>query len=244
MFDQTFVNTHAYARRPWTVAASLALQTGLVAVAIVLPMLHPEILRPKLEVPVYLPVRLKAQQLPAEARTTPRPVTATPHPVFASVFTAPARVPAHVSMIADVPEVSGFSFAGPVSGSDAGIPGVTAILPERAPAPPPTATAVKPEVPAGPMHVSTGVQSARLVFGPRPQYPQLARTARVQGTVRIQALIAADGAIRNLQVMSGPPLLVNAALDAVKQWRYRPTLLNGSAVEVITEIDVNFTLSQ
>jgi protein TonB len=94
------------------------------------------------------------------------------------------------------------------------------------------------------MHVSTGVQSARLLFGPKPQYPQLAKAARVQGTVRITAVIASDGAIKNLQVINGPPLLIRAALDAVRQWRYQPTLLNGGAVEVITEIDVNFTLSQ
>ena len=66
----------------------------------------------------------------------------------------------------------------------------------------------------------------------------------MQGTVRITAIIGTDGTIRNLQLINGPPLLVKAALDAVKQWRYQATMLNGSPVEVITEIDVNFTLSQ
>ena len=71
-----------------------------------------------------------------------------------------------------------------------------------------------------------------------------ARAARVQGVVKLQAVIARDGLIKNLQVVSGPALLVTAALAAVQQWRYQPTLLNAEAVEVATEIDVNFTLSQ
>ena len=125
------------------------------------------------------------------------------------------------------------------------IPGATAILPESRPSPPqPAAAVVKPEVPKGPLRVGTGVQAARLLFGPKPPYPTLAKAARVQGTVRITAIIGTDGTIRNLQLINGPPLLVKAALDAVKQWRYQATMLNGSPVEVITEIDVNFTLSQ
>jgi protein TonB len=60
----------------------------------------------------------------------------------------------------------------------------------------------------------------------------------------LQAIIGRDGSIRNLQVLSGPPLLINVAREAVQQWRYQPTLLNGEPVEVITEIDVNFTMGQ
>jgi periplasmic protein TonB len=90
--------------------------------------------------------------------------------------------------------------------------------------------------------VGGGVQSAKLIFGPKPLYPPIARAARTQGTVRIQAVIARDGSIQHLQVVSGPPLLIAVALEAVQRWRYQPTLLNGQPVEVITEIDVNFTL--
>jgi protein TonB len=88
------------------------------------------------------------------------------------------------------------------------------------------------------------VQQANLLRQVRPTYPPLAKAARVQGTVKFEAVIAKDGTIQNLKVISGPPLLVNAALEAVRQWQYRPTLLNGEPVEVITTIDVNFTLSQ
>ena len=86
------------------------------------------------------------------------------------------------------------------------------------------------------------MQSARLLNQARPVYPPLARQARVQGTVRLEAVISKEGAIEELKVLNGHPLLVQAALDAVKQWRYQPTQLNGVAVEVITTIDVNFTL--
>ena len=77
-----------------------------------------------------------------------------------------------------------------------------------------------------------------------PQYPALAKSARIQGTVRFTAIIGKDGTIQNLQLVSGHPMLVASATEAVKQWVYRPTLLNGEPVEVITQIDVNFTLSQ
>jgi protein TonB len=88
------------------------------------------------------------------------------------------------------------------------------------------------------------VQSAKLVRQPRPVYPPLARQARIQGKVIFNAIIAKDGTIQNLQMVSGHPLLVQSATDAVRQWVYQPTLLNGEAVEVITTIEVNFTLSQ
>jgi protein TonB len=245
MFDQTFVNTHAQTRRPWTVAASLTLQTALVGLVILLPMLHPEILRPKpLEMPIYLPLRAVPQP-PPELKLTQRASSSAPR-VFTSppVLTMPTSIPTHASMIADdapsmpmVGAISGGQYVGLPDG--VGLPDRITPLPETRPAPTP-----KPAPPAGPVHVSTGVQAARLIFGPKPPYPPLAKAARVQGNVRLQAVIAPNGTIRNLHVMSGPPLLVNAALAAVQQWRYQPTLLSGNAVEVITEIDVNFTLSQ
>jgi protein TonB len=87
------------------------------------------------------------------------------------------------------------------------------------------------------------VEAAKAISRPMPDYPSLARLARVQGTVRLEAVIAADGRIQNLKVLAGHPLLVKAALEAVARWRYQPTLLNGEPVEVVTEIDVNFSLA-
>jgi protein TonB len=113
------------------------------------------------------------------------------------------------------------------------------VLTAAAPPPPPP----KPQAPKR-IRVGGQVESARLIFQPKPDYPPLAKMARIQGTVRLDAIISKDGTIQDLKVISGHPLLVKAALDAVGRWRYQPTMLNGDAVEVATEIDVNFTLSE
>lgn len=84
---------------------------------------------------------------------------------------------------------------------------------------------------------------ANLVHRVQPAYPPLARVARIQGAVVLQAIISKSGAIENLQVLNGHPMLVRSAMDAVRQWRYRPYLLNGEPVEVETQITVNFVLS-
>ena len=86
--------------------------------------------------------------------------------------------------------------------------------------------------------------AAMLVNRVQPVYPPLARQTRISGTVRLHAIIGKDGSVQQLEVIQGHPLLVQAALDAVRQWRYRPTLLNGEPVEVDTTIDVIFSLNQ
>ncbi len=83
-----------------------------------------------------------------------------------------------------------------------------------------------------------------MIFHPQPEYPPLAKMARIQGTVRLEAIISKDGTIQDLKAVTGHPLLVKSAMDAVARWRYQPTLLNGEPVEVVTEVDVNFTLSE
>jgi protein TonB len=75
-------------------------------------------------------------------------------------------------------------------------------------------------------------------------YPRLAIMAHVQGTVVLQAILGNDGTVQDLKVLSGPPLLISAALDAVRTWRYQPTLLNSEPVDVLTEIDVKFSLGE
>jgi len=122
------------------------------------------------------------------------------------------------------------------------IGGIISSAPQVAPPPPPP---VKKAPPPTPKRITVGgnVQKAKLARQVRPQYPPLARQARIQGTVKLTAVIGKDGSIQELQVVSGHPLLVPSALQAVKQWQYNPTLLNGQAVEVVTQIDVNFTLT-
>jgi len=118
-----------------------------------------------------------------------------------------------------------------------GVP--NAALTEIARAVPPTI--VKPTSPQK-LRISSGVAAGMLVLHVKPQYPMLAMQARVQGTVVLQAVIGKDGTVHDLHVISGHPLLAPAAIEAVKQWRYRPYLLNNEPVEVDTQVNVNFTL--
>jgi TonB family protein len=94
------------------------------------------------------------------------------------------------------------------------------------------------------IRVGSEVQHAKLVQQAAPVYPPLALQARISGVVKLNAIIGKDGTVANLTVASGHPLLVPAAMEAVRQWVYAPTLLNGQAVEVATQIDVNFSLTQ
>ena len=95
----------------------------------------------------------------------------------------------------------------------------------------------------GAIRVGGNMQSTKLIQQPRPVYPPEAKAARIQGVVKLMAVIAKDGTVKRLEVISGHPLLVPSALDAVKNWVYQTTLLNGEPVEVQTQIDVNYTLS-
>ena len=112
--------------------------------------------------------------------------------------------------------------------------------PFDSPPPPQAALASPPQR----IRVGGNVQQANLLQKVTPAYPPDAKEARIQGVVHLAVIIGKDGTVQNVEVLSGHPLLVQAAMDAVKQWLYKPTLLNGSPVEVITQIDVNFTLSQ
>jgi protein TonB len=93
------------------------------------------------------------------------------------------------------------------------------------------------------VRVSQGVSAGLLIRKVQPNYPQLAKQARIQGQVVLQAEISKDGTIQNLQLISGHPMLAPAAIEAVKQWRYKPYLLNGEPVAVDTQVIVNFSLS-
>jgi protein TonB len=140
------------------------------------------------------------------------------------------------------PSSAGGVVGGIVGGFGGGgvIGGIIGSVPVAAP-PPEVKAAPKPVVPQR-IPVGGNVQQAKLINQPKPVYPPLARQARIQGTVRFTAIIGVDGRIQNLTLVSGHPLLVPSAQEAVKQWVYQPTLLNGEPVEVVTQIDVNFTL--
>jgi protein TonB len=110
--------------------------------------------------------------------------------------------------------------------------------------PPPLPEPKLPPSPRKPIAVSQGVQLALLIHRVEPVYPNFAKQTHREGTVELRAIISTDGAVKDLRVLSGDPVLAQAARDAVAQWRFRPTLLNGVAVEVITFITVNFHIGQ
>jgi TonB family protein len=118
------------------------------------------------------------------------------------------------------------------------------VAPPPPPPPPPAGTGGSSSSTPQRIRVGGNVESANLVRKVEPVYPPLAKQARVQGTVRFMVIIGKDGQVLNIQLISGHPLLVAAAEEAVKQWVYKPTLLNGQPVEVVTTVDVNFTLSE
>jgi protein TonB len=112
------------------------------------------------------------------------------------------------------------------------------------PPPPPPPPPSQLQAPAGAIRIGANVAAANILTKVTPVYPALAKAARVQGVVKFEVVIGKEGTIQNLRLIDGPPLLVEAALEAVEQWVYRPTLLNGAPVEVLTLIDINFTLAQ
>ncbi|HLK62276.1 MAG TPA: TonB family protein [Bryobacteraceae bacterium] len=111
------------------------------------------------------------------------------------------------------------------------------------PPPPPGPPGTEPQRPT-PRKVDVRVQVEKLIDQPPPKYPPLAKQARIQGVVTLKVLIAEDGTVKSAQLVSGHPLLAPAALDAVKRWRYLPTLVDGVPVEVESEADVSFKLNQ
>ena len=258
MFEQTFVQTQSQIRRrdkegaeprttrrrPWTVALSLSVQCLAVAVLLLIPLLHPEALRMP-GPPQQRIISTWIDQPPLPLQKPAAPNTATSAPSAPRPLFVPPGVHATAARAIDVPpgDSEPAAWAGQVGTGFTSPLAIASTLPPRIDAQKlPVQPSAKPTV-SGPVKISSGVEGAKLVFGPRPLYPPLAKAARSQGIVRLEAIIAADGSIRNLRVVSGPPLLVSAALAAVKQWRYQPTLLNGTPVEVITGIEVNFSLT-
>src|ERR1700757_4474105 len=155
----------------------------------------------------------------------------------------PTKIPQKVQMIKEEeapPPV--MSAGGGVGGVPGGVPGgqmggvIGGIISSTPVAVPKAATPQR-------VRVSQGVSQGLLIKKVQPTYPPLARQARIQGTVLLQAEISKDGTIENLRLISGHPMLAPAAIEAVKQWRYKPYMLNGEPVAVETQVQVNFSLS-
>jgi len=154
----------------------------------------------------------------------------------------PTKIPQKVKMIQEDEAPPAMATTGVVGGVPGGVPGgsmggvMGSILSSTPVAAPKIATPTR-------VRVSSGVSTGLLIRKVPPTYPPLARQARIQGVVILQAQISKDGTIQNLQLISGHPMLAPAVIEAVKQWRYKPYLLNGEPVEVDTQVQVNFTLA-
>jgi len=225
------------ARRGWTTLASFTMQAVGLSLLLVIPLIW-----------VQRPPQVQwLQPLTSPAAFTPAATTAAAlgHHAAAAAssarseeITAPVSIPYHIATGGDVdsvlsaPDLPGFG-SGPGLGSGGGVPGGLGDMPVALPPRP---------VAAKPLLVSHWAEG-NLIYRVQPSYPALARQTRVEGAVELRAIISKAGTIENLVVVRGQPMLSAAAIAAVRQWRYRPYLLNNEPIEVETEITVNFVLS-
>jgi protein TonB len=246
MFEEMVVSSPnpKKTNKRWTVVVSMVFQVAFLSILILIPLIYTE----------ALPKTMMATMLTAPPPPPPPPPPPAPaqivrvkpqaHLMDAGKLVAPKVIPKDVKIIKEEaePDMSSVGMTGGVPGGVAGgsMGGVLGgVIGGMGGAPPPP----KPKL-TGPLKVGGNVQAARILNRVQPLYPPLARQTRISGTVRLHAIISKDGSIQQLEVISGHPLLQQAALDAVRQWRYQPTLLNGEPVEVDTTIDVIFSLNQ
>jgi protein TonB len=229
-------------KRGRTTTFAIILEIGLIGVMVLLPLIFTEAL-PKQQLMTFLVAPPPPPPPPPPAAAPIKIVKQVQTDIVNGELRTPTKIPQKVQMIKEdeaPPPVMGSS--GVVGGVPGGIPGgqmggvIGGIISSTPVAVPKVATPQR-------VRVSAGVTSGLLVKRVNPVYPPLARQARIQGQVVLRAQISKDGSIENLQLVSGHPMLVQSALDAVKQWKYKPYLLNGEPVEVDTEVLVNFTLS-
>ena len=235
MFDDMVVSGKMKkTNKPWTVVLSTAVQAGLLLIMILIPLIYTEAL-PKGMLNTFL-----VAPAPPPPPPPPQPVVhevhVAPKVIPLNKMTAPTVIPKRIEIIKeDVPQF------GPTVGvaggtGDAG-GGVLGGILGAGSAPPP------PPKPKAPVRIGGNVEQASLTRKIDPVYPAIAKTAHVSGTVVLHAIIATDGTVEKLEYVSGPTLLMQSAMQAVRQWRYKPLMLNGDPTEVDTEISVIFTLN-
>jgi protein TonB len=225
-------------RRGWSTAASFALQSLGLGILLMLPLLYTEAL-PKFQLTESLAPPASSPGPPPAMETHEGSREHQSGAVHAMVV-APRTIPQQIVQIEQTspPEMGACTYCvqGGTGNASTASPILGSVLSGNAHVPPP------PKRSAPTARVSR-MMEGNLIFKPQPVYPSMAKAARVQGVVVLRAVISREGTIENLQAVSGHPWLVKAAIDAVRQWRYRPYMLNGDAVEVETEVTVNFVLS-
>jgi periplasmic protein TonB len=245
MFEDSLIESggRLKSKRGMTTTISFLIQVALVGILVLIPLLFTEAL-PKQQLMTFLVA-------PPPPPPPPPPPAAAPIKVIKQIqseiqngqLRTPTKIPEKVQMIKEeeAPPPS-MSAGGVVGGVPGGVPGgqmggvIGGIISSTPVAVPKVATPQR-------VRVSQGVSQGLLIKKIQPAYPPLARQARIQGQVLLQAEISKDGTIQNLRLISGHPMLAPSAIEAVKQWRYKPYYLNGEPVEVETQITVIFSLS-
>jgi periplasmic protein TonB len=242
MFSDSLLDS-AYGNRSyrgWATLASFATQALVVCTLLILPLLHPEIL-PRLKLlsavsPILVP-------LPAPPKLQEHSATAAVSNISADDrLIAPPAIPTAIRQITEIipPPPVDLGGAGVENGTG-NRAALNSVMHSIASA----MTAVSPPKPTVTRRpLLSHMMEGNLIHRIEPRYPPLAIQARIQGDVVLQAIISRSGTIENLQLVSGHPMLVRAAMDAVRQWRYRPYVLNDEAIEVETQVTVKFILNK
>jgi periplasmic protein TonB len=241
MFEDSLIDDKIKTKRGAATVVSFVLQMVLVGIAVLIPLLFTE----------ALPTHQLMTQIVAPPPPPPPPPPAATQAATArheevpvkSELSVPVRIPQKIAMIKEAPATGAAAPPSTVAGVVGGVPGgvaggtvggvVGGVL-----------NSVGTAMPTAPkrVRVTSGVTEGLLTHKVMPDYPQAAKSAHMQGTVVLAAVIGKDGAVKDLKVVSGPPVLAQSAMAAVKQWRYKPYYLNGQATEVDTTINVNFKL--
>ncbi|MEW5978069.1 MAG: energy transducer TonB [Acidobacteriota bacterium] len=243
--------TRRRARKPLAISISILGHTTVVLAVALLPTMFPPTMagqRPAVFTVLTFPG--SPSPAPGPARGAGSKPVRSQLPFRPHDSPSPITVPARITMVQDLEAPQGpvsqakwgLAWAGQGvlrNGTPGGVP--WAIQESSTPLPPPI-----PAATAATIRITPGgdVRPADLIRHVKPTYPLLAREARIEGRVILEAIIGKDGQVTEVKLLSGHPLLVGAAIEAVRLWRYRPTLLNGQPVEVLTQITVNFTLSR
>jgi periplasmic protein TonB len=242
MFEDSLIESggRLKTKRGLTTSISFLIEAMLLGVMILIPLLFTDAL-PKTQLLTLIVAPPPPPPPPPPAAAPVHIVKQVQTDIINGQLRTPTKIPKKVEMIKE-DEAPPPVMAGVVGGVPGGMPGgqmggvIGGIISSTPVAVPKVAAPTR-------VRVSQGVTEGMVLRRVQPNYPPLARQARIQGDVILQAEISKDGAIENLRVISGHPMLAPAAIDAVKQWRYKPYFLNGEPVAVETQITVKFSLS-
>jgi protein TonB len=252
LFDRALLDNTVHKRKTADWVISFAVHAAIVSALIIVPMFFTQALDLTRSEITYLaaPPTPYAPPPPPTAAVSITPTTRRPQ-IRPSTLTMPIAIPRKVQVLHDAASDADLDAAasGVPGGVIGGVPGgvlggvLGGVGTVAQPPPPPPPAAAVAAASNGPLHIGGDVKSPRAISTPQPKYPMLALQARIEGDVEIDAVIDKDGNVVQERVMSGPPLLVSAAMDAVKHWKYQPTYLNGAPWPIELTINVTFSLS-